>query len=247
VVDRLALSSEGDRVVFRATKAEEQDVVIKVVLADSKFAVEQLRNEQSILEKLHSAQPGWSKHMVMLLSSSNISLIGDYLGRPIPQLVSSSHSESTMALVTRPVGRSLIHFLDFNHANYPPSSEARHIFLSDWMMQLCEAVLFLHSHGVIHRDIKPSNMILVGSCIQLIDLGLAWSTDQKVPEPAGTSDFASLNVLMEGTPVFQDDWISLILSLYALYVGMARYKLEVQPPLDHLLTMFPHFRLFITD
>jgi len=329
-------------VVFRGSKLGEEDVVIKVALADSTPALEQLCNEQHMLEKLNSGQPQWAKCLPFCFP--DISTIGDYIGRPISQLVAGTgpkrdtaslvvsplqhvlleleylkaridkihkdlkameqreekehkfvlsiikqiaapaalvggietgattfptavadlnavvpagtHSISApvnvVAVVTRPVGRSLIQFLAFNRERFPPSSEARRMLLNDWLVQLSEAVLFLHSHNVIHRDIKPSNMILVGDRaqserVQLIDLGLAWSTDQKIPEPAGTFHFASANVLEEGIPTFRDDWISLMLSIYALYIGMERYELELRPTTDSILALFPYLATYITS
>ena len=40
--------------------------------------------------------------------------------------------------------------------------------------QLCRAVKFLHSAGILHRDLKPSNLLVNSNCdLVVADLGLA--------------------------------------------------------------------------
>ncbi len=42
--------------------------------------------------------------------------------------------------------------------------------VSDWFLQLCEVLKFLHNEKIIHRDIKPSNILLgEDGNIRLID------------------------------------------------------------------------------
>jgi eukaryotic-like serine/threonine-protein kinase len=61
------------------------------------------------------------------------------------------------------------------------------------LIQVCMAVEFAHSRGVVHRDIKPGNIMLgdFGE-VQLLDWGIA----RRVEEPAGEDDGLSLT----GTP-----------------------------------------------
>ncbi len=68
---------------------------------------------------------------------------------------------------------------------------------AELMMQVTQAVAFLHEHGLIHRDLKPGN-ILVGPDLQpkLLDFGLALDVGQRERlsqsgEIAGTPEYLS--------------------------------------------------------
>ena len=46
--------------------------------------------------------------------------------------------------------------------------------LKDAMLQLCEALAYIHGHGLIHRDLKPTNvMVDEDRTVRLMDFGLA--------------------------------------------------------------------------
>lgn len=46
--------------------------------------------------------------------------------------------------------------------------------LKDAMLQLCEALAYIHGHGLVHRDLKPSNiMVDEDRQVRLMDFGLA--------------------------------------------------------------------------
>lgn len=46
--------------------------------------------------------------------------------------------------------------------------------LTDAMLQLCQALAYIHGHGLVHRDLKPSNvMVDEDRIVRLMDFGLA--------------------------------------------------------------------------
>lgn len=46
--------------------------------------------------------------------------------------------------------------------------------LTDAVMQLCQALAYIHAHGVVHRDLKPTNvMVDEERIVRLMDFGLA--------------------------------------------------------------------------
>lgn len=101
--------------------------------------------------------------------------------------------------------------------------------LKDSLLQICEALAYIHAHGLVHRDLKPSNiMVDEDRQVRLMDFGLAkfladdagmtldgrmvgtfryMSPEQILGEPLdGRSDLYSLGVilyeLMTGRPPF---------------------------------------------
>jgi len=62
------------------------------------------------------------------------------------------------------------------------------------LLELCDALEYLHRHQIIHRDLKPSNIMITRNSrnVKLIDFGLAdadWYATFK--NPAGTKDYIS--------------------------------------------------------
>ncbi len=62
------------------------------------------------------------------------------------------------------------------------------------ILELCDALEYLHGHQIIHRDLKPSNIMITrnGRNVKLIDFGLSdadWYATFK--KPAGTMDYIS--------------------------------------------------------
>jgi len=53
----------------------------------------------------------------------------------------------------------------------------------DIFLQLCDALIYCHEHGVLHRDLKPENILYSrkpeGRVVKLIDFGIALVVDQE--------------------------------------------------------------------
>ena len=67
------------------------------------------------------------------------------------------------------------------------------ITMLDWFIQLCDAVMFIHSRGYSHRDIKPSNVFFDQTdTVKLGDFGLATeSSFQTQTTSVGTRLYSS--------------------------------------------------------
>ena len=55
-------------------------------------------------------------------------------------------------------------------------------------LRLCDALDYMHKHGVVHRDLKPENvMVMEGDQVKLLDFGIAMKDDSRRLTYAGPS------------------------------------------------------------
>lgn len=89
------------------------------------------------------------------------------------------------------------------------------------LIQLLNALSYLHRRGIVHRDLKPANVLIDNGQVKVLDFGLSVlkdhrSTDDVGEVTAGTLAYISPEVLMgQGTSVMSD--------LYA--VGIMAYEM----------------------
>lgn len=119
--------------------------------------------------------------------------------------------------------------------------------LKDTMLQLCEALAYIHGHGLVHRDLKPSNvMVDEDRQVRLMDFGLAkfLADDVAITEAGklvGTYRYMAPEQIL-GEPLDgRSDLYSLGVILYELLSGrppfdaktpheLWRQVLETEPP-----------------
>lgn len=92
-----------------------------------------------------------------------------------------------------------------------------------YFKQLCEAVKYLHSNGIIHCDIKLENILLSEGQVKLSDFGLAGSVNMRSQferNNCGSVEYAAPELLMDSEAKYDDpfkaDIWSLGVVLYAL-------------------------------
>eukprot|EP00966_Prymnesium_polylepis_P208397 4827787-Prymnesium_polylepis.1 len=111
-----------------------------------------------------------------------------------------------------------------------------------WLLQLIQALRYLHAQNILHRDIKPENIFITtaesgDTAVKLGDFGLAMSMEGEATKTqVGTPDYMAPEVL-EGRPyAAAADIFSLGAVLYAMvcaaFPKMLALALSQGKPLD---------------
>ncbi|HYB61851.1 MAG TPA: serine/threonine-protein kinase [Methylomirabilota bacterium] len=93
-------------------------------------------------------------------------------------------------------------------------------------VRICDALDYIHSHGVVHRDLKPENvMVDRDDNVKLIDFGIAGSvgarrlTFAKLTQAMGTPDYISPEQVRGKRGDGRSDIYSLGVMLYEMLTG----------------------------
>lgn len=91
------------------------------------------------------------------------------------------------------------------------------------IVQLLQALVYLHRRGVIHRDLKPANVLVTATGdVRVMDFGLALDqaeVDEGV-EVAGTMAYIAPELWMGEAPSVKSDLYAVGVMLYELFVGV---------------------------
>jgi serine/threonine protein kinase len=95
---------------------------------------------------------------------------------------------------------------------------------------ICEALQYLHEHGVIHRDLKPSNvMFCADGTIRLMDFGISQATETRrmtfvgFTPAMGTPDYIAPEQIKGRRGDQRTDIYSLGAMLYEMLTGMTPF------------------------
>lgn len=103
----------------------------------------------------------------------------------------------------------------------------------DIVLQLAEALRYIHRHDIVHCDIKTRNILLCDdpsdkrrrTVVKLLDFGLARGVTQKAPERLfGTPEYLAPELAQRQQPTPRSDIYSLGILLYELLTGSVPFR-----------------------
>jgi serine/threonine protein kinase len=151
--------------------------------------------------------------------------IGRQMDHPSVTRVLSDDDQSRVYMAMEWVeGRSLRHIL----AEEGKLAPERAVPIA---IAICEALDYLHTHGVVHRDLKPENILIVaGGRIKLIDFGIAAKTGArrltfgKLSQVMGTPEYISPEQVKGGRGDSRSDLYALGVMLYEMLTGKTPFR-----------------------
>jgi serine/threonine-protein kinase len=156
--------------------------------------------------------------------------IGSRLNHPhVQHLLNTDEERSEHYLVVEYIqGHTLREVLEKTAPNLLPIDEALRITI-----QICDALVYCHEHGVYHRDIKPENiMLLDDGNIKIIDFGVALLegarrvTWRGLSGTVGTPDYMSPEQLRGERGIASSDIYSVGAMLFEMLCGYVPFEGE---------------------
>lgn len=152
-----------------------QDVVAKSVKLDSQSAPHDVETELRLLQSFQ--HPNIISVLSFSTNNGVLEFIMPYIPSDLFQFMKSNYRRSTRAYL-----EPLLNFTDSSSKNSNRSCKNR-LSIKRTMkiiVQITDALAYIHALGIIHRDIKPQNVLINPNTdhIYVIDFGIAYDTKQ---------------------------------------------------------------------
>jgi serine/threonine protein kinase/tetratricopeptide (TPR) repeat protein len=96
------------------------------------------------------------------------------------------------------------------------------------LVQMLQALAYLHRRGIIHRDLKPRNVLVTGGQVKVLDFGLSivgkQHSDDSNAMTGGTLAYMAPEVLMGGDADASADLYAVGIIAYELFAGHHPFK-----------------------
>ncbi len=111
------------------------------------------------------------------------------------------------------------------------------------LVQVLQALAYLHRQGIIHRDLKPDNVHVVDGRVKVLDFGLAAARqvlEQGDERVVGTLAYMAPEMLMGGQVTQASDLYAVGLIAYELFAGRHPFNLkDTRSLVNHILNTVP--------
>ena len=100
---------------------------------------------------------------------------------------------------------------------------------AELLVQVLQALAYLHRRGIIHRDLKPDNVLVVDGQVKVLDFGIAIARQQAGENSdvlTGTITYMAPELFMGEAPSQASDLYAVGVMAYELFVGRHPFRLE---------------------
>jgi eukaryotic-like serine/threonine-protein kinase len=113
----------------------------------------------------------------------------------------------------------------------------------DLLIQVLQALAYLHRRGILHRDLKPGNILVVGGQVKVLDFGLSIGVQQEQGQGiVGTLAYAAPEILAGEPHTIPSDLYSLGVIAYELFTGKRPFNaISISSLMHDIMHTLPDF------